>query len=85
MLSLCVHVRHRALACGLHTRRLARHGLVSLACRLPRVSVRVCVGCVGQGKEYRGERAGDQNDEMCVMVRAPEIKVSLSLAEPKTP
>jgi hypothetical protein len=40
---------------------------------------------VGQGKEYRGERSGDQNDEMCVMVRAPEIKVSLSLAEPKTP
>ena len=50
-----------------------------------RVFLFVCVGCVGQGSEYRGERSGDQNDEMCVMVRAPEIKVSLSLAELKTP
>ena len=77
------HAVHRALSCALSTRRLARHGLVSLACRLPRVSV-LCVGCVGQGSEYRGERSGDKNDEMCVVVRAPEVKVSLLLPEPKT-
>ena len=39
----------------------------------------------GQGTEYRGERSGDQNDEMCVVVRAPEIKVTQLLPEPKTP
>ena len=29
-----------------------------------------------QGTEYTGQRAGGQDDEMCVIVRNPEIKVS---------
>ncbi len=29
-----------------------------------------------QGTEYQGQRSGDQDDEMCVIVRNPEIKVS---------
>jgi len=30
----------------------------------------------GQGTEYQGNRAGNQDDEMCVVVRNNEIKVS---------
>ena len=32
--------------------------------------------CIGQGTEYTGQRSGGTDDEMCVIVRNPEIKVS---------
>eukprot|EP00802_Teleaulax_amphioxeia_P014331 Tamp_14394.p1 GENE.Tamp_14394~~Tamp_14394.p1 ORF type:complete len:151 (-),score=33.08 Tamp_14394:1181-1633(-) len=44
--------------------------------RAPVISVLDHRGCPRKGTEYQGQRSGDQDDEMCVIVRNPEIKVS---------
>ena len=36
-----------------------------------------------QGNEYRGQRSGDQDDEMCVKVSNVEVSVSLEAAQKK--
>eukprot|EP00277_Geminigera_cryophila_P036906 CAMPEP_0173102152 /NCGR_PEP_ID=MMETSP1102-20130122/37363_1 /TAXON_ID=49646 /ORGANISM="Geminigera sp., Strain Caron Lab Isolate" /LENGTH=149 /DNA_ID=CAMNT_0013996199 /DNA_START=305 /DNA_END=754 /DNA_ORIENTATION=+ len=44
--------------------------------RAPVISVLDHRGCSRKGTEYTGQRSGGTDDEMCVIVRNPEIKVS---------
>jgi len=59
--------------------------LLSYVCLLIAAKYARCLGkqtetcvysCIGQGTEYTGQRSGGTDDEMCVIVRNPEIKVS---------